>query len=96
MVHGGHKFLNDEASYDGRQITLALHFAGEDFNVMVWKEESISEREPPPSASHQHWPPNALLGPVQPDLAANQYSAKAATPQSSSLASLTPTGSLWW
>lgn len=43
MVHGGHKFLDDEASYDGRQITLALHFAGEGFNVMVWKEESISE-----------------------------------------------------
>lgn len=43
MVHGGHKFLDDEASYDGRQITLALHFAGEGFNVMVWKEESISK-----------------------------------------------------
>ena len=35
MVHGGDKFLNNKASYNGCQITLALHFACKDFNIMI-------------------------------------------------------------
>lgn len=39
MVHGGHKFLDNKASYNGCQITLTLHFACKDFNIMIYKEE---------------------------------------------------------
>lgn len=38
MVHGGHKFFNDKASYNGCQIAFTLHFACKGFNIMIWKE----------------------------------------------------------
>lgn len=81
MVHGGHKFFNDKASYDGCQIALTLHFACKDFDIMIWKEENnraygqdrVNCYNPSYQPHIKIWPYNALLGPVHLDLAAWKY-----------------------
>lgn len=38
VVHGGHKLLDDETSYDRRQVTFTAHFPVEDLYIVICRE----------------------------------------------------------
>ena len=35
MIHGGHKLLHGIASYNGGEVLFTLHFAFQDFYIMI-------------------------------------------------------------
>lgn len=46
VVHGGHKLLNDETSYDGRQVTFTPHLPVKHLYVVICRgtERKLSAR----------------------------------------------------